>query len=90
MLAPAAVALPQPFASWFGAGDGFLAYPDLASTLSVLAVDATIVPDARDIAALAVDVVAAGGAVDAAHALPLYIRHRVALTTAERAAGQRL
>jgi len=32
----------------------------------------------------------AGEAVDAEHALPLYVRHRVALTTAERAGGARL
>jgi len=34
--------------------------------------------------------VAAGETVDASHALPVYVRHRVALTTAERAAGARL
>jgi hypothetical protein len=32
----------------------------------------------------------AGEGVEAAHAEPLYVRHRVALTSAERAAGQRL
>jgi hypothetical protein len=34
--------------------------------------------------------VAAGQAVRAADALPLYVRHRVALTTAEREAGHKL
>ncbi len=36
------------------------------------------------IATLALPRLAAGEATDAAHALPLYVRHRVALTTAER------
>jgi tRNA threonylcarbamoyladenosine biosynthesis protein TsaB len=89
VLAPAAVVL-EDGGQWFGAGDGLLAYPDLASALRVSASDATLVPDARDIAALALPRLVAGEAVDAAHALPLYVRHRVALTTAERHAGQRL
>jgi len=42
------------------------------------------------IAALAMHEVAAGRAVPASEALPLYVRHRVALTTAEREAGARL
>ena len=90
VLAPAAVVLPEDAGPWFAAGDGFLAYPELASGLRLSASDATLVPDARDIAALALPRLAAGEAVDAAHALPLYVRHRVALTTAERQAGQRL
>ena len=90
VLAPAAVALPEDAGPWFAAGDGLLAYPELASALHLSASDPTIVPDARDIAALALPRLAAGEAVDAAHALPLYVRHRVALTTAERHAGQRL
>jgi tRNA threonylcarbamoyladenosine biosynthesis protein TsaB len=89
VLAPGAIALPDA-GPWFGAGDGFLAYPELASALHLPASDATLVPDARDIAALALPRLVAGEAVDAAHALPLYVRHRVALTTAERHAGQRL
>lgn len=89
VLAPAAVVLPED-GPWFAAGDGFLAYPALASALPWSASDATIVPDARDIAALALPRLAAGEAVDAAHALPLYVRHRIALTTAERQAGQRM
>ena len=77
-------------ADWFGAGDGFAAYPALAATIGLPAWDATVVPDARAIAALALPRIAAGEAVDAAHALPFYVRHRVALTTAERDAGVRL
>lgn len=75
---------------WFGAGDGFAAYPSLAATLGLADCDAAMRPDARAVLELALPRLAAGEAVDAAHALPLYVRHRVALTTAERAAGARL
>jgi tRNA threonylcarbamoyladenosine biosynthesis protein TsaB len=70
--------------------DGFAAYPALATQPGLAGCDAAIVPGARTIAELALPRFAAGEAVDAAHALPLYVRHRVALTTAERAAGARL
>ena len=73
-----------------GAGDGFAAYPDLAPRLALRSVDAQVVPSARAIAALAMPRIAAGQTVSAADALPLYVRHRVALTTAEREAGARL
>ena len=75
---------------WFGAGDGFSAYPDLAASLRLAHADATLLPHARSIARIAMPRVAAGETVDAAHALPVYVRHRVALTTAERDAGARL
>lgn len=75
---------------WCGAGDGFAAYPALGSRLALRAVDAAVVPRARAIAAIAAPRVAAGQAVSASEALPLYVRHRVALTTAERDAGMRL
>ncbi|MCC6193264.1 MAG: tRNA (adenosine(37)-N6)-threonylcarbamoyltransferase complex dimerization subunit type 1 TsaB [Burkholderiales bacterium] len=88
VLHPSDVALPE--GAWFGAGDGFAAYPDLAARLDLVASDASIVPDARAIAELALPRLAAGETMDAAHARPLYVRHRVALTSAERAAGQRL
>ena len=90
VLVPDRVTLPVDGADWFGAGDGFAAYPALAATIGLPAWDATVVPDARAIAALALPRIAAGEAVDAAHALPFYVRHRVALTTAERDAGVRL
>lgn len=91
--APAVVRPDQvivPEGEWFGAGPGFAAYPALAQRLSLRASDATIAPTAAAIIALAVPRLMAGQAVDAAHALPLYVRHRVALTSAERAAGARL
>lgn len=93
-VAPPAVRKPDdveaPPGAWFGAGEGFAAYPALAQRLVLRSVDATIVPGAGAIAALALPRLADGLGVDAAHALPLYVRHRVALTTAERAAGARL
>jgi tRNA threonylcarbamoyladenosine biosynthesis protein TsaB len=73
-----------------GAGDGFAAYPELAARLALRRVDASVVPGARAVATLAMPRVAAGQAVRAADALPLYVRHRVALTTAEREAGHKL
>lgn len=88
VLHPSDVALPE--GAWFGAGDGYAAYPDLAARLGLAATDAAIVPDARAIAELALPRLAAGETVDAANARPLYVRHRVALTTAERDAGLRL
>jgi len=45
-------------------------------------------PDARDLLVLAAPLVAAGQVRDAADALPVYLRDRVALTEVERAAGQ--
>jgi tRNA threonylcarbamoyladenosine biosynthesis protein TsaB len=73
-----------------GAGDGFAAYPDLAGRLALGATDADVLPTARAIATLAMPRFRAGEAVSAAEALPFYVRHRVALTTAERDAGMRL
>jgi tRNA threonylcarbamoyladenosine biosynthesis protein TsaB len=75
---------------WFGAGDGFAAYPSLADATRVDGCDATIIPDAQSIAECAWPQVEAGAGVAAEKAEPLYVRHRVALTAAERAAGARL
>jgi tRNA threonylcarbamoyladenosine biosynthesis protein TsaB len=88
VLKPADVSVPD--GEWFGAGEGFSAYPELAQRLALHAVDATLRPSACAIIELAASRLAAGQGVDAAHALPLYVRHRVALTSAERAAGARL
>ncbi len=87
---PGAVAVPEGMLTWFGAGDGFAAYPQLGLAPGIDACDPQVMPDARAIAELAALKFADGQAVDAAHALPLYVRHRVALTTAERNAGARL
>ena len=85
---PEAVELPA--GKWHGCGDGFAAYPALIERLALVDADAGAVPQARAVAELAAPRFAAGEGVDAAHAEPLYVRHRVALTTRERDAGMRL
>jgi tRNA threonylcarbamoyladenosine biosynthesis protein TsaB len=85
---PDAVALPP--GEWDGAGDGFAAYPQLVERLALARCDAALFPDARSVAEWAWPHLAAGEGVEAARAEPLYVRHRVALTSAERAAGLRL
>jgi tRNA threonylcarbamoyladenosine biosynthesis protein TsaB len=72
---------------WFGAGSGFLAHGGqlharYAANLS--AVDELAVPQAAAIAQLAAPLFAAGRGVDAAAAVPLYLRDKVALKTSER------
>ena len=86
VLHPAEVVTPP--GTWFGAGDGFAAYPELGAGLAQ--VDASVIPEARSIAELAFPRFLAGEAVRAADARPLYVRHRVALTTAQREAGARM
>ncbi|MEO8847731.1 MAG: tRNA (adenosine(37)-N6)-threonylcarbamoyltransferase complex dimerization subunit type 1 TsaB [Casimicrobiaceae bacterium] len=88
VLKPADVVVPV--GAWAGAGDGFAQYPELATRLALVAADAGMRPSARAVAMLALPRVAAGHAVAARDALPLYVRHRVALTCAERDAGARL
>ena len=87
---PATVPLPAQRDGIRGAGNGFAAYPTLAAELGLAAVDGHLRPTARAIGELASRRHAAGEGVAAALALPHYVRHRVALTTAERAAGARL
>jgi tRNA threonylcarbamoyladenosine biosynthesis protein TsaB len=82
--------LAVPSGAWHGAGNGFAAYPQLAERLGLVACDPSIIPDAQSIAEWAWPHLLAGEGAQAAEAQPLYVRHRVALTTAERAAGMRL
>ncbi len=89
VLRPVDVELPAG-AQWHGVGDGFLAWPELAGNPALVNVDAAAVPDAVAVAQLALPVLLAGEGVEAALARPLYVRHRVALTSTERAAGLRL
>jgi tRNA threonylcarbamoyladenosine biosynthesis protein TsaB len=89
VLAPDAVDRP-PGAGWFGAGSGFRAYPALAARLALAAFDGAARPTAQAVGELALPRFAAGAGLSAADALPIYVRHRVALTTAEREAGRRL
>ena len=78
-----------PGQGWFGAGSGFAAHgmrlvERYGEQLSEM--DGAAVPQAAAIAALGAARLAQGLGVDAAHALPLYLRDKVALTTSERAA----
>ena len=79
--------MPPAALRWTGAGPGFAAYADLAPRLGLARVHAAALPTATAIATLAAPRLLAGEGVPAAGALPLYVRHHVALTTAERAAG---
>ena len=75
---------------WHGAGDAFLAHATLAQRLRLAAYDGAIIPDAQSVAECAWPRLLACAGVPAHEAQPLYVRHRVALTSAERAAGLRL
>ena len=90
VLPPSALKLRLGHDNACGAGNAYAAYPSLGAELGLFAVDATLRPTAQSVGELALPRLAAGEGVDAAHALPLYVRHRVALTTAEREAGARL
>ena len=81
-----------PGSGWIGAGAGFAAYPELSTRLqgALATCHDEIFPTAVAIGALALPRLAAGEGVPARDAAPLYVRQRVALTPAERAAGQRL
>jgi tRNA threonylcarbamoyladenosine biosynthesis protein TsaB len=85
---PAEVVVPS--GTWHGCGDGFAAYPELAARLSLASVTSDGTPSATAIGELALPRFAAGEGVPPAQAEPLYVRHRVALTTVEREAGLRL
>ena len=91
VIKPEAAPLP-PGAGWLGAGGGFAVYPALRLRLApaLADCDAGVTPTASAIGVLALPRFAAGEGVPARDAAPLYVRHRVALTTAERAAGSTL
>jgi tRNA threonylcarbamoyladenosine biosynthesis protein TsaB len=71
-----------------GIGRGFSAYPQLAALpgLKIRSEDACALPNAREIASLGALRLAQGEGIDAADLQPLYLRDKVALTEAERAA----
>jgi tRNA threonylcarbamoyladenosine biosynthesis protein TsaB len=81
--APADLPRP-PGEGWVGCGSGFAAY----GSLGLAAVMPDVHPSAVSIARLAAPRLAAGEGVDAALALPVYVRDKVALTESERAAGR--
>jgi len=77
---------------WIAVGSGFAAYPRLREPYgaAISDCDGTVVPSATAVGKLSLAIFAAGKGVPARDAAPIYVRHRVALTTAERAAGLRL
>lgn len=84
--APGAAPL-LPGNGWTGCGSGFTAYGEVlrqryGETLGAVAGD--IHPRAADMARLAAPLFAAGLGVPAERAVPVYVRDKVALTTAER------
>lgn len=89
LCAPDAVApLPVPDGALLAAcGNGFSAYPEaFAGKAFAAAADASILPHARDLAVLGVAALAAGRALPADEAQPIYLRNKVAYTSAERQA----
>jgi tRNA threonylcarbamoyladenosine biosynthesis protein TsaB len=87
----AASSVRTPFAGPFrGIGRGFAAYPELDALpgLVLEAQDRLALPDARDIARLGALRLQAGEGLDPAELSPLYLRDKVALTEAERAASK--
>ena len=81
-VAPALAQLP-PGAGWTGCGNGIEAYRDaFKGRFSTMQAD--IHPSAMAIARLAAPRLAAGEGVDAALAAPVYLRDKVAFTSAER------
>lgn len=83
---------PGDLADWCGSGSGFAlpAVQALPWLAGLRAVDASVTAHAREIARLGRLRLAAGEGIDAALAAPLYVRDKVAQTTAERlAAGGR-
>ncbi|HWA39571.1 MAG TPA: tRNA (adenosine(37)-N6)-threonylcarbamoyltransferase complex dimerization subunit type 1 TsaB [Burkholderiales bacterium] len=73
-----------PGAGWIGCGSGFVAFPDLLKG-SLAAVQPEVHPTAMAVATLALPRLAAGEGVDAALALPVYLRDKVAFTQQELA-----
>jgi tRNA threonylcarbamoyladenosine biosynthesis protein TsaB len=75
---------------WFGVGSGFAVHGAVLGGRyagQLLGMDGSLVPQAAAIAALGAAQFALGHGVDAAAALPLYLRDKVALKTSEREKG---
>ncbi|MCL2296838.1 MAG: tRNA (adenosine(37)-N6)-threonylcarbamoyltransferase complex dimerization subunit type 1 TsaB [Proteobacteria bacterium] len=77
-------------ASWSIVGDGLAVYPELGAALPWEIAEANMRPAAHAVGTLGLAAWARGEMVAAADAAPLYVRQRVALTSAERAAGESL
>jgi tRNA threonylcarbamoyladenosine biosynthesis protein TsaB len=83
--APDAVSLPDE-PGWIACGNAIAAYPALAARLSEagIAIQPDIFPTAAAVARVAAPRTTRGEGIDAALAVPLYIRDKVAKTVAER------
>ena len=80
-------------ADWVGAGSGWQTYAEQLSAIynkQLLAIQPALLPTATAIIRLAVPIFKSGNAKSASEAMPIYIRNRVALKTAEREQGLRL
>jgi tRNA threonylcarbamoyladenosine biosynthesis protein TsaB len=76
---------PTPVDGLAACGNGFAAYPDaFAGKAFAQDADTSVVPHARDMAPLGAAALAAGRGVAASQAQPLYLRNKVAFTSAER------
>jgi tRNA threonylcarbamoyladenosine biosynthesis protein TsaB len=70
---------------WVGVGSGFgILHGELGRQLQLAQVHPERFPDARAVAALGTRMLARDGGMDAAHAQPIYLRNKVAMTTTER------
>jgi tRNA threonylcarbamoyladenosine biosynthesis protein TsaB len=79
-----------PGEAWFGVGSGFAAHGAALQARyagQLMGMDGAAVPQAAAIAALGAAQFVLGRGADAAEALPLYLRDKVALKTSERAKG---
>jgi tRNA threonylcarbamoyladenosine biosynthesis protein TsaB len=87
LVKPEAVILPVPHAGVAAAaGNAFAVYGERLTGLPLAAARIAALPQAAALLRLAAQLLAQGKAVSAEHALPTYIRDKVAQTTAERAA----
>lgn len=78
---------------WVGAGSGWQTYGEQLSSIYRGQVNQTqpaLMPTASAMLNIALPIFTAGGALNASDAMPIYIRNRVALKTAEREQGLRL
>ena len=92
-LAPVSVCSPMTLpvpdsAGWLACGNGLAAYPVLRQRLAACVQhwQPELMPDAGAVARLAAPRLARGDWVDAAAAVPVYVRNKVALTVSERLA----
>jgi len=83
VVAPAMAPVP-PGANWVGCGDAFAVYPDDLPRFE--RTRPSLLPSAVGVARLAAARWSTASRLSAGDALPLYVRNRVALTTAERMA----